>query len=436
MRRHEKKRIRSKASVWITVISLLLAPCSMGKAAASQPDSTEAGTEQEAKRGIFQVIFPSDTEHVFDFIMDPQKLISQTDAAAYEGSVFEEDATLFFQRRDGGVPEDYSSSSDALVITNAGTADVDLTVTASISMDSMEGIALTGDREFTDDTGASLYLALTDGEHTAAIDEEEGASIRTALKGASAEGGTVSEYRFWLTGAVNENGDWSAVESAVPKVTVTWNVTPHEPEQQEEARNQEENNLLEEEQNPSIDEDKAEQAADGKGKEPENNAATAQPDLPVENKSDTSGATETPEGSETPDESGKTASEVSEPSEGKENPGELDQSEKDGGSEDPKASEDETDSGNPKPSEDETDPGESKPAEENAGSKGPESPGENVDLEGQEQSEKKGAFGEKQISGEAVSSEEAEDPVENKGQDEQIPSTQSINLTELEKSEE
>lgn len=407
MRRHEKKRIRSKASVWITVISLLLAPCSMGTATASQPDSTEAGTEQEAKRGIFQVIFPSDTEHVFDFIMDPQKLISQTDAAAYEGSVFEEDATLFFRRRDGGVPEDYSSSSDALVITNAGTADVDLTVTASISMDSMEGIALTGDREFTDDSDASLYLALTDGEHTAAIDEKEGASICKALKGASAEGGTVSEYRFWLTGAVNENGDWSAVESAIPKVTVTWNVTPHEPEQPEEDRRPEESNLSEEDQNPPMDEDKAEQTADGKGKEPEDNTVMAQPDLPAENKSETSGAKGTPEGPETPEENRNINSEIPESSGEKENPGEQDQSEKGGGSEDPKASEDETGSGNPKPSEDETDPGESKPAEENAGSKGPESPGENGDPEGQEQS------GEKQI-----------------------PSTQSINLTELEKSEE
>ena len=72
--------------------------------------------------------------------MDPQKLISQTDAAAYGGSVFEEEATLFFRRRDGEVPEDYSSSSDALVITNAGTAEADLTVTAEISMDSKESL--------------------------------------------------------------------------------------------------------------------------------------------------------------------------------------------------------------------------------------------------------------------------------------------------------
>lgn len=394
----------------------------MGKATASQPDSTEAGTEQEAKSGIFQVIFPSDTEHVFDFIMDPQKLISQTDAAAYEGSVFEEDATLFFRRRDGGVPEDYSSSSDALVITNAGTADVDLTVTASISMDSMEGIALTGDREFMDDTGASLYLALTDGEHTAAIDEEEGASICTALKGVSSESGTVSEYRFWLTGAVNENGDWSAVESAVPKVTVTWNVTPHEPEQPEEDHRPEESNLLEEDQASPADGDKAEQAAEDKGKEPESpeeNTVTAKPDPPAENQGETSGAEIIPEGSAAPDEGGKTDPEIPESSGGKENPGEPDLSGKDGGPEEPGASggkgnlEEPGPSGKdgspvePGPSEDETDPGESKPAEENAGSKGPESPGENGDPEGQEQS------GEKQI-----------------------PSTQSINLTELEKSEE
>lgn len=410
----------------------------MGKATASQPDSTEAGTEQEAKRGIFQVIFPSDTEHVFDFIMDPQKLISQTDAAAYEGGVFEEDATLFFRRRDGGVPEDYSSSSDALVITNAGTADVDLTVTASISMDSMEGIALTGDREFTDDTGASLYLALTDGEHTAAIDEKEGASICTALKGASAESGTVSEYRFWLTGAVNENGDWSAVESAVPKVTVTWNVTPHEPEQPEEDRRPEESNLSEEDQNPSMDEDKAEQTADGKGKEPgspEENTVTAKPDPLAENKSETSGAKETPEGLEAPEENRNINSEIPEPSGEKENPGEQDQSEKDGGSEDPKASGDETDSGNPKSSEDETDPGESEPAEENAGSKGPESPGGNGDPEGQEQSGEKKPAKEGQSLIEEMRQENVEQSAENTDQGESISSGEGADRQEAKSSE-
>lgn len=203
----------------IVCMSLFMTTGSTGEVQASGTDP--AGLHSR----VFQVIFPGDTEHIFDFIMDPQKLISQTDAAAYGGSVFEEDATLFFRRMDGKVAEDYSSSSDALVITNVGTEDVDIVLTASISWDSAEGIQMADDPGFPEDMDASLYLALTDGEQTEAIVGEEGASIHTTLKGVSEENGTHQEYRFWLTGAVNENGDWSQAEGVVPKVTVTWDVT-------------------------------------------------------------------------------------------------------------------------------------------------------------------------------------------------------------------
>ena len=132
MKKNGKKRTMSGVFTWMTVMSFLLSACPADKAVAGAPEPVESGTEQEAKSDICQVIFPGDTEHVFDFIMDPQRLISQTNAAAYGGSVFEADATLFFRRRDGGVPEDYSSSSDALVIVNGGTADVELTVEESV----------------------------------------------------------------------------------------------------------------------------------------------------------------------------------------------------------------------------------------------------------------------------------------------------------------
>lgn len=223
---------------------------------ASEIVSTEA--EINADEEVFQVIFPSDTEHVFDFIMDPQRLISQTDAAAYEGSTFEEDSTLFFRRTDGGVLEDYSSSSDALVITNVGTMDVELVVTASVSLDEAEGIIMTNDSDFTDDMEASFYLALTDGEHTMAIGREETA-IHTMLNGISKEDETCSEYRFWLTGAVNEKGDWSEVAGGIPKITVTWHMIPCKTEVLENTV-LEGNDLLEDTQLSTVSGNKIEEA--------------------------------------------------------------------------------------------------------------------------------------------------------------------------------
>lgn len=206
----------------------------------ASPAFAEEALAGEAE--VFQVLFPTDTERVFDFIMDPQELIAQTDAAAYGGLTFEEGATLFFRRQEEGAKVDYSSVSDALVITNMGSSDVELTVTAGISRESLGALAMTDDCEFTDDTKASLYLALTDGEHVAPISGEEGAVIRTTLAGVDEGDGAGREYRFWLVGAVNRNGDWSETGGANPKVTVTWSAAPVEkegpeadPEEEEEA---------------------------------------------------------------------------------------------------------------------------------------------------------------------------------------------------------
>lgn len=401
MKKNKKKHMRSKAVVWVTIISFLSALCPMSKVTASQSETAEPGAEQVAEGDIFQVIFPSDTDHVFDFIMDPQKLISQTDAAAYGGSVFEEEATLFFRRRDGEVPEDYSSSSDALVITNAGTAEVDLTVTASISM---EGITLTDDREFTDDPNASLYLALTDGKDTVPIGEE-GAAIHTALKG---------EYRFWLTGAVNENGDWSAVEGAVPKVTVTWNVTSNEEEKPEEDSSPDESNAPAEDQAPSTGGTEQEPPAANEtvtNAAPSEGGSTAgQPDASVEGKKEPFGEKGNLEGPETSGEGESANPETRGPSKEEETPKEPEPSGEDEGRKEPQPSGENVSSEASTPPGDGEDGGldELEQPEENAGSKELDASEEKTNPEVQKQSGEKADMEVKQPSEEKASPEKVE----------------------------
>jgi len=186
------------------------------------------GTGRNGREDAFQVVLPTSTETVFDFIMDPQELISQTEAAAYGDCVFEEGATLFFKRADGESLEDYSSYSDALVIENKGTENVEVAVKATVVPESMGGITMTDDMDFIDDTDTSLYLALTDGSETVPIDMEEGASICTTLEGSWGEDGNYGSYWFQLTGAVNKNGDWSQLQEAAPRVVVTWSVSLNE----------------------------------------------------------------------------------------------------------------------------------------------------------------------------------------------------------------
>ncbi len=200
--------------------------------ASSGAEARQAGTgtvsESEETDHVFQVILPVGTDDVFDFILDPQQLITKTEAAAYEGSRFEEGATLFFRHSDKSAEETYSSSSDALTIINKGSAPVEVELTASVVPDSLGGIVMTDDRDFIDDTDPSLYLALTDGDQTVAIDEEYGASICVTVDGVSDGDEKGSSYSFRLTGAVNGNGDWSELTDAAPKVIVTWMVTADE----------------------------------------------------------------------------------------------------------------------------------------------------------------------------------------------------------------
>lgn len=179
---------------------------------------------KSSEDGVIQVVMPTNVEHVFDFIMDPQELIAKTDAAAYGGSRFEEDATLFFKRSDDEAEADYSSISDIVTIANKGEEDVTVIVTARILPDSIYGITMSDDPEFTDNMEASLYLALTDGEVTVPVDSEEGAVVETEIPGIL-EGEEPNEYSFRLVGAVNRNGDWSEVTDVTPVITVTWAVS-------------------------------------------------------------------------------------------------------------------------------------------------------------------------------------------------------------------
>ena len=109
--------------------------------------------------------------------MDPQQLITQTSAAAYDGSRFEEGATLFFKRDDGISEDEYSSCSDEIRIANVGTAAVKISLSAWVDPNSVKGISMTEDPDFTNEENPSLYLALKDGERTVPIDSEGNARI-------------------------------------------------------------------------------------------------------------------------------------------------------------------------------------------------------------------------------------------------------------------
>ena len=111
--------------------------------------------------------------------------------------------------------------SDAVKVTNKGATSVNVIVTASITDPSAHGFVMTDDKEFTDDTRPSLYLALMDGETTVPIMVDEKASLSAEIpavsEGSDDEGNI---YSFQLTGAANGKGDWSRLKEIELDVTV------------------------------------------------------------------------------------------------------------------------------------------------------------------------------------------------------------------------
>ena len=236
-------------------ISILLALVMVaGFAASASAEELGAGSETgvgEVEGGIntdvYEVVLPAVTDEIFDFIIDPYNLLNHTNGAAYEGKSFKENSTLFFQRSDGMAEADYSDVSDPVTITNMSSKAINVSVDISIDKSSLGGIVLTGDRDFTDDTRASIYMALVDGEKEVPIGLDGisvEATIGEAPEGAyeyrydsesgeytygltgNTSGIEFGTYSFQLTGAANENGDWSGVMDAKPQIKVVWRIMP------------------------------------------------------------------------------------------------------------------------------------------------------------------------------------------------------------------
>lgn len=200
--------------------------------------------EGTVDKDVYSVVLPTADDADLDFILDPEQLIKNTNAAKYEDKTFEEGATLFFASTVSD--NDYSSTSDALTVVNKSTFDIDVALSAEVT--GADGITLTDDKTFADDTSASVYLALIDGTNEAAI-TADGATIKTQVAAApegayqytwTQEDGykyelvsgndidiEFADYSFQLTGASNSNGDWSDLADAAPEVTVTWDIKEH-----------------------------------------------------------------------------------------------------------------------------------------------------------------------------------------------------------------
>lgn len=260
MSRSYRKKIAGFLAATMMVNAFLPANAVSLVEASSGTDTGSGAIEGLVEKKIFAVELPAAPADVtqdevnedeivstpYDFYMDPKGIMKeqQTDKK------FEPNTNLYFRNREEGAAYDFSHVSDALTIRNKSTMDVDVELDASVT--GLDGIKLTRDEGFLNDTSASVYLALMDNrERTAPIDKYN-SFLKATLKGSpkaykviydededkykyqlksdpelKASGITFPEYTFRMTGACNTKNGWSNLpEDIAPVVTATWKVSP------------------------------------------------------------------------------------------------------------------------------------------------------------------------------------------------------------------
>lgn len=213
----------------------------------------------EMKYPTLSVTLPTIPEGTYDYIADPNGLISTTAAAHYDGATFSGTTGIFFKSIDaeGENKATYSERSKALTLTNENAQDIDVTIKLEQKSAGTEGIVYSDIATFdSTDTAQKLYLAVTDGAvsdaKTSALSSTKAATLTTLVKGtkgnykANYDQSTGYQYvldetkkqdgnyvwescSYNLTGALNKNAEWGD-SLEFPQIQVTWSYTEHQDE--------------------------------------------------------------------------------------------------------------------------------------------------------------------------------------------------------------
>lgn len=256
------KKFKQRIAVALAIV--MVAGCSMTAFAAEENQGTVTGSgelEGTVSTDVWNVQLPTKVvgDTTYDFILDPEGLIEETEAARYSGATFTGDTGMFFANVSGGDVSggdvsggdvSYSPTSDAKTIINKSSYAVDVTVTATVkaAVDSEHAVTLSEDNTFANDKTTSIYLALTDGTNTGVVKTSTKVATISSTIGAAPDGSYVYAYEndeytyklkadlsddifegysFQLTGACNKVADWADFEDADPQVEIVYSVAKH-----------------------------------------------------------------------------------------------------------------------------------------------------------------------------------------------------------------
>ncbi|MEY8482215.1 hypothetical protein AALD74_10220 [Lachnospiraceae bacterium 48-21] len=201
---------------------------------------------EEAKYPAVEVTLPTVPAGTIDYIADPNDVIStMVDAsgdsvnASYKDFVFNSDTGIYFKTAEasGDVKGKYSDTSNAIEIKNQNAQTIELTVKVS-QIKAASGDVTYAEKSAFQSGQRQLYLAVTDGTTTRAMDASGVATFSTTISGKAdnykpthdsngygyavkddADGWASASYQ--MTGAVNKDAEWKeGIE--FPNVQMTW----------------------------------------------------------------------------------------------------------------------------------------------------------------------------------------------------------------------
>ncbi len=195
-------------------------------------------SEGHVDKAIVDVVLPTTTATTFGYTMDPERLITATDAAKYaEGTVFPTtgDTGVYFLTE----TNKYANTSNMVQVVNKGAVDQMLTVEAQLTAsEGGKDIAIVNEAPTDEATTAGLYLAAKVAKVTQALSTNKAtwiinlkgndANYEVAVKdNAYVYQKKTSGLTAWkaadieVTGAVTD-GIAVASDTTAPKITLTW----------------------------------------------------------------------------------------------------------------------------------------------------------------------------------------------------------------------
>lgn len=197
--------------------------------------------EGHVNKNVLQVDLPtSPAATTFAYTLDPEGLIAATEGAKDTDAEFTSTTGVYFLTEG----KKYTENSAKLKVTNTGTVDADVTVTATTAANDKVNMATS--KTFSG-TGADLYLGLIVANQPEKAVQATGgtdATVSVGVKGRPANyeikydasatpnysyvaktglaDAAWNSFEFGLTGACNKDGDFSAAGLTAPEVTVTW----------------------------------------------------------------------------------------------------------------------------------------------------------------------------------------------------------------------